>query len=79
MKVKYYSIKDVKANEFGDLLFAKNDQVAKRIFGQVMSNNPILSADMQLYYIGEFDNESGSFSAEFVPVVVVDNAVESEE
>lgn len=91
MKVKYYAIKDVKANEFGELLFAKNDDVAKRIFGQVMSKNPILAADMQLYYIGEFDNESGVFSVfvpefsetgpsvECSPVLVVDNFVESEE
>lgn len=74
MKVKYYSIKDVKANEFGDLMFAKNDEVAKRIFGQIVSKNTYLASDLQMYCIGEFDNEEGYF-ANF-PTLIVDNVVE---
>lgn len=73
MKLRYYAIKDVKANEFGDLMFAKNDEVAKRIFGQIMSKNPYLAADMQLYCIGEFDNEDGFFANCFG--LIVDNVV----
>ena len=61
MKVKYYSIKDVKANEYGELIFAKNDEVAKRIFGKILSEYPVISSDLQLFFIGEFDNEDGCF------------------
>ena len=74
MKVKYYGIKDVKANEFGDLMFAKNDEVAKRIFGQILSKNPYLVSDMQLYCIGEFDNEKGFFGS--TVELIVDNIVD---
>lgn len=74
MKVKYYSIKDVKANEFGDLMFARNDEVAKRLFGQILSKNPYLAYDLQLYCIGEFDNENGLFANTFG--LIADNVVE---
>lgn len=74
MKVKYYAIKDVKADEFGDLMFAKNDEVAKRLFGQIISKNPYLASDMQLYCIGDFENEDGSFVSTLN--LVVDNVVE---
>lgn len=77
MKVKYFSIKDVKANEFGDLVYAKNDEVAKRLFGMMCSKNPMIAGDVQLCEIGEFDTETGSFCAS-VPKVIVDNVVESE-
>lgn len=74
MNVRYYAIKDVKANEFGDLMFAKNDEVAKRIFGQILSKNPYLASDMQLYCIGEFDNEAGLFANCFG--LIADNVIE---
>lgn len=74
MEVKYYAIKDVKANEFGELLFARNDEVAKRIFGQIISKNTLIASDLQLYCIGDFNNELGIFNNTFH--LVVDNVVE---
>lgn len=74
MAVKYYVIRDVKANEFGDLIFARNDDVAKRIFGQILSKNPYLSDDLQLYYVGEFDNVYGRFDCDLH--LIVDNVAE---
>ena len=75
MIMKYFSIKDVKADEFGDLMFAKNEEVAKRIFGQILSKNPYIASDLQLYCIGDFDNETGCFCP-IVPYVIADNVVE---
>lgn len=37
MKRRYYCVKDIVANEFGDLMFAKNDAVASRLFQILLS------------------------------------------
>ena len=62
MKRNYYSIKDLVAEEFGDLMFAKNDAVASRLFANLLKSNPNLNPDdLELDYIGTFDDETGSF------------------
>lgn len=59
----YYSVKDIVADEFGDLVFAKNDAVASRLFANVVkSHSEISSEDLELYCIGSFDDCSGVFS-----------------
>lgn len=58
----YYSVKDVVADEFGDLVFAKNDAVASRLFGNISkSHSEINPDDLELYCIGSFDDDSGVF------------------
>lgn len=62
MKKNYYSIKDILANEFGDLVFAKNDEVASRLFARVLKSNSNLDPnDLELYCIGYFDDDTGVF------------------
>lgn len=74
MKIKYYAIKDVKAGEFGELIFARNDEVAKRLFAQTISKNPMLANDLQLYFIGWHHIDTGEFESDFS--LLVDNVVE---
>lgn len=58
----YYSVKDIVAEEFGDLIFAKNDAVASRLFANLVKSHPEISSDdLELYYIGSFDDVSGEF------------------
>ena len=68
MKQRIYSVKDNVAGVFGSLLFATNDSVALRMFNTSYtqigaSDNTVNPFDYSLYYIGEFDNESGVFDA----------------
>ena len=58
----YYSVKDLVADEFGDLMYAKNDAVASRLFANLLKSNPTLNPDdLELDYIGTFNDETGSF------------------
>lgn len=58
----YYSVKDLLAEEFGDLIFAKNDAVASRLFAKLLKSNSTLNPDdLELDFIGTFNDESGVF------------------
>lgn len=65
MKVKMYSVKDVKAKEFNFPFTFANDAAAVRGFGDAICHgdkNSLLAshpADFQLWSIGVFDTESG--------------------
>lgn len=62
MEKNYYSVKDLLAEEFGDLLYAKNDAVASRLFASLLKSNPRLDPnDLELHYIGCFNDETGAF------------------
>lgn len=70
----YYSVKDVVADEFGDLVFAKNDAVASRLFANILkSHSEINSEDLVLYCIGGFDDDSGAFVPCLRKIVVGDD------
>lgn len=53
-----YTINDVKAKECGDLVYAKNDEVAERFFKQAISKSPY-PQDFQLLKVCDFDTETG--------------------
>jgi hypothetical protein len=63
-----YSVKDNVAGVFGSLLYAQNDATALRMFHSSYTqigakDNTVNPFDYSLYYIGDFDNESGVFDA----------------
>lgn len=63
MTVNYYSIVDQVADEFGPLFGAKNDDVAVRQFKQLLASERVTNpADYELWIIGKFDAEEGTFT-----------------
>lgn len=67
-----YTIYDNKAKECGDLITAKNDDVAIRMFQQAISKSPY-PEDFQLLTVAHYDSETGNISdgdSVFKPVVV---------
>ena len=60
MKVRYYSVEDVKAEQFGPLFPAKNDEIAKRMFKQLIKSvESEYWQDYFLHFILEFDDSNG--------------------
>ena len=57
MVLGMYSVYDKIAKEFSAPTLAKNDGVASRMFLNSISKLPN-AADLALYQVGEFDNES---------------------
>lgn len=53
-----YSVRD-RLNDFGPLFEAPNHDFAKRIFRQSLTGDSIPVEDLDLYFIGQFDSESG--------------------
>lgn len=64
MKVKLYAVKDVLVGEFMNPVPMANDEVARRSL-RIAANEPSAfkdnKQDIQLWYLGEFDNETGEF------------------
>ena len=74
MNRHYYSVKDVVADEFGDLVYAKNDAVASRLFANIVkSHSEISPDDLELYHIGYFSDAAGDFTSELRKVVIGDD------
>lgn len=62
MKVQYFSVEDVKADQFGPLFPAKNLDVAKRMFKALMKDvDSEYYEDYFLHLIGCFDDATGVF------------------
>lgn len=67
MKLKIYSVYDNKVGVFNRPFFSRSDQEAVRAFAfngkqdRFMSDN---SSDYDLFFMGEFDDESGDFCIE---------------
>lgn len=59
MKYNLYAIADEEAVEFGELLNAKNDKVAIRMFDNVVKQNHLDRAVFALYRMGTYDTETG--------------------
>ena len=75
MNKRVYSIRDDRMKTYGNLVFIENDNVATRAFGDlVLSDSKSLMsmhpADFSLWYLGEFDAETGVFSCDIKPCVV---------
>ena len=66
MKVKVFSVRDEKANSFGQPFFAVNDNIARRMFSDLVEDPKSMVArhpdDFKLYSLGEFDDNSGELS-----------------
>lgn len=74
MTVNYYAIYDKVAKEYGDLMFAKNDDVMLRLFKSVNIKHPEINLDeLDVYKIGTFDNETGSFVSN-LPTSIINNS-----
>lgn len=62
MKMFIYSIRDDKADEYGPIFEAKNDEVAKRNFKHMLTSQPIDPIEFAMYRVGYFDHESAEGS-----------------
>lgn len=60
MKLKIYCIKDVVTNNYGNPQPFVNEPSAIRYFDNLCKESEI-GGDLQLFYLGEFDREKGSF------------------
>lgn len=63
--MKLYSVCDSVAEEYGPVFEAKNDDVAKRSFKQILDKSSVSPADFELCCIGEFDHETGAAIFDF--------------
>lgn len=59
MRKSLYSVRD-RLTEFGPIFEAPNHDVAKRIFKQSLSSGTAVPIeDLDLYFLGDFDTDSG--------------------
>lgn len=67
MKTKMFSVYDSKMTLYGTPFFTPREAVAKRMFKDLVSDsNTTVSKnpeDFSLYYLGEFDDEFGTFDS----------------
>lgn len=72
--MRVYSIFDRKTREFGSLVLAKNDEVARRAAIDAVKGSgsqlELHAADFDLYHVGGFDPEKGCLEVE-TPTLVV--------
>lgn len=68
MLVGVYSFFDRLTQSYGEPFVAVKKEVAQRRFNYVMSQSPMVSADMQLFQLGVLDLDTGVItpSVEFV-------------
>ena len=67
MKHNLYSIKDIKMNQFGNIITDINDATITRSISQALKesgNLPIQKypADHDLYHVGDFDTDTGKIT-----------------
>lgn len=60
MKVRMYKVKDVVAGMFLPTMESRSDAEAKRDFANAVKQVPH-GADLQLYFMGSFDDVSGTY------------------
>lgn len=61
MKKYVVSVKDVCTGVFGDVCCFDNESSARRSFNHSVSSSPFRS-DMQLFFVGWFDTETGELT-----------------
>ena len=68
MKMNIYAIKDSVVGAFMQPFYLVNDEAAKRSFRQAMKDESSqyskIAGDLQLFRLGEFDDESGEIKGE---------------
>lgn len=65
MKLNVYSIFDIKAEEYGPLFVAKNNEVAFRLCRNQFKDVPC-PQDYELSCVGDFDNETGEMNGHYI-------------
>lgn len=77
MKQKVYSIRDLKAG-FWPPQIQVNDEIAKRNFAFTVTNNDgvigFQPSDFDLYYIGEFEEQTGVMIPADIPQLVMNGS-----
>lgn len=75
MKLKAFSIRDSKAEVFNTPFFQKTHGEAERSFKSLLNDQQSMIAkypdDYDLYYIGEYDDQAGTFSVLDTPQHIV--------
>ena len=74
MLKKFYSTRDAVSGIFNQPFEQYNEAVAKRSFKEATENVEGIkehAQDMELYFIGEFDNETGIFVPAGVPELIL--------
>lgn len=66
MVSRVYSIRDRKSGLYGTPFFSVNDECATRDFKRICNSevNEFIAEDLELFYLGEFNNETGVVEGE---------------
>lgn len=73
--MRCYAIKDVVANEFGPIFYAKNDDVALRQYNQLQQKNEFVVDEYKLYFLGAIDDDKGIINVPNSPVEITPEKV----
>lgn len=69
MKIKIYAVKDIVQGNYMQPFYMYNDEVAKRSFAQAINDEKAswnkIALDLQLYRLGEFNDETGDIKVDF--------------
>jgi len=79
--MRIFTVYDTKAAIYGQPFYAVTDGIALRMFSDAVNNNSPDNAlnrypeDFTLYYIGEFDDATGSVTGNLNPILVANGTV----
>lgn len=79
--MRIFTVYDTKAAIYGQPFYAVTDGIALRMFSDAVNNNSPDNAlnrypeDFTLYYIGEFDDATGSVTGNLIPILVANGTV----
>ncbi len=75
MQLKAYSIRDTKVNTYNVPFFAKTEEDAVRTLTRLKmdpnSNVSLFPEDFDLYYVGEYSDQTGTIDASETPIHVI--------
>ena len=74
MKLRIYTVFDRLAEDFAPPFFAKNNAVAHREYGNLLSSKRLNSNEYGLFYLGEYDTETAVIQPG-PPLDITDNPV----
>ena len=79
--MRIFTVYDTKAAIYGQPFYAVTDGIALRMFSDAVNNSAPDNAlnrypeDFTLYYIGEFDDATGSVTGNLTPMFVANGTV----
>ena len=73
--MRCYAIKDMVANEFGPIFYAKNDEVALRQYNQLQAKNEFIIDEFKLFFLGSLDDDKGIIDIPSMPVNITPEKV----